>query len=190
MKSYNEALKILKKSTDQISYEIIKSINSLNRICSSNIYTQNNYPSENNTSLDGFAINFKSTKGVSNKNFKKLKIVGSISAGSKPYKKILKKNEAIEIMTGGIMPNGCNSIIPIEDCTFSKEGKDRYIIIKKTYKKFENVRFKGSDYKVRDLVVKKNTLINSNHIKALKALGIENIKVKKKIKIVFFSTGN
>tara|TARA_B100001057_G_scaffold315794_1_gene315938 strand:+ start:6 stop:1256 length:1251 start_codon:yes stop_codon:yes gene_type:complete len=190
MKSYNEALKILKKSTNQISYETIKSINSLNRICSSNIYTQNNYPSENNTSLDGFAINFKNTKGVSNKNFKKFKIVGSISAGSKPYKKILKKNEAIEIMTGGIMPNGCNSIIPIEDCTFSKEGKDRYIIIKKTYKKFENVRFKGSDYKVRDLVIKKNTLINSNHIKALKALGIEYIKVKKKIRIVFFSTGN
>ena len=40
MKSYNEALKILKKSYIQISYELIKSINSLNRVCSSNIYTK------------------------------------------------------------------------------------------------------------------------------------------------------
>ena len=190
MKSYNEALKILKKSQIKISNEIIKSMSCLNRICSSNVYAKNNYPSENNSSLDGFAIKFNNTKGISYKNFKKFKIVGSISAGSKPYRKILKKNEAVEIMTGGIMPNGSNSIIPIEDCTFVKEGKNKYILIKKVYKKFENVRLKGSDYKLKDLVIKKNTLINSSHIKALKALGIEKINVKKKINVVFFSSGN
>ncbi len=190
MKSYNEALKILKKSHIKISNEVIKSANSLNRICSLNIYTKNNYPADNNTSLDGFAINFNNTKDISFKNFKKFKIVGSISAGSKPYRKILKKNEAIEIMTGGIMPNGSNSIIPIEECNIIKDGKNNYILIKKAYKKFENVRLKGSDYKIRDLVIKKNTIINSSHIKALKALGIENIRVKKKINIVFFSSGN
>ena len=186
MKSYNEALKILKKSHIKISHEVIKSINSLNRVCTSNIYTKNSYPSENNSSLDGFAINFNNTKDISYKNFKKFKIVGSISAGSKPTRKFLKKNESIEIMTGGIMPNGTNAIIPLEDCIFIKEGKKKYIIIKKTYKKFENVRLKGSDYKIGDLVIRKNTLINSSHIKALKALGIENIKVKKKINVVFF----
>ena len=180
MKSYNEALKILKKSHIKISNEVIKSAKSLNRICSLNIYTKNNYPADNNTSLDGFAINFNNTKDISFKNFKKFKIVGSISAGSKPYRKILKKNEAIEIMTGGIMPNGSNSIIPIEECNIIKDGKNNYILIKKAYKKFENVRLKGSDYKIRDLVIKKNTIINSSHIKALKALGIENIRVKKK----------
>ena len=183
MKSYNQALKILKKSQIKISNEIIKSMDGLNRICSSNIYAKNNYPSENNSSLDGFAIKSNNTKGVP---YKKFKIVGSISAGSKPYKKILKKNEAIEIMTGGIMPNGGNSIIPIEDCTLLKEGKNRYVLIKKAYKKFENVRLKGSDYKFKDLVIKKNTLINSSHIMVLKALGIERINVKKKNKYCFF----
>tara|TARA_Y100000766_G_scaffold280717_1_gene290996 strand:- start:28 stop:1278 length:1251 start_codon:yes stop_codon:yes gene_type:complete len=190
MKSYHEALKILKKSHIQISSETIKSVNSFNRICSSNIYSKYNYPSENNSSLDGFAINFTNTKGISNKKFKKFKIIGSISAGSKPFRKILKKNEAIEIMTGGVMPKGSNSIIPIEECIFTKDRNNKYIIIKKYYKKFENVRLKGSDYKIRDLLIKKNTLINSSHIKALKALGVENIEVKKKINIVFFSSGN
>ena len=190
MKSYNQALKILKKSHIQIYSEIIKSVDSINRICSSNIYSKNNHPSENNSSLDGFAINSNSTKGVSYKNKKKFKIVGSVSAGSKPYRKILKRNEVIEIMTGGIMPKGCNSIIPKEECAFIKNSTNRYIIIKKGFKKFENVRLKGSDFKIRDLVIKKNTLLNSIHIKALKALGIENIKVKKKINIVFFSSGN
>ena len=190
MKSYNQALKILKKSKIQISSEIVKSVNSVNRICSSNIYSKNNHPSENNSSLDGFAINFNSTKGVTYKNIKKFKIVGSVSAGSKPYRKILKKNEAIEIMTGGIMPKGSNSIIPIEECILIKDRINKYIVIKKPFKKFDNVRLKGSDYKIRDLVIKKNTLIKSTHIKVFKALGVENIKVKKKINIVFFSSGN
>ncbi len=190
MKSYNEALKILKKSQIKISHEIVKSVDSLNRICSSNIYSKNNYPAENNTSLDGFAINFNNTKGISSKKIKKFKVVGSISAGSKPYRKKLKKNEAIEIMTGSAMPNGSNSIIPIEECDVKKDGNKRFILIKKTYKKFENVRFKGSDYKIKDLVIRENTLINPSHIKALKALGIKNIKVKKKINVVFFASGN
>ena len=60
------------------------------------------------------------------------------------------------------------------------------VLSKKSFKKFENVRLKGSDFKIRDIVIKKNTLINSSHIKALKALGIENIRVKKKVNIVFF----
>ena len=180
MKSYNQALKILKKSQIQISSEVIKSINSINRICSSNIYSKNNYPSENNSSLDGFAINFNNAKDVTYKNIKKFKIVGSISAGSKPYRKILKKNEAIEIMTGGIMPKGSNSIIPIEECILMKDRINKYIVIKKPFKKIDNVRLKGSDYKIRDLVIKKNTLIKSTHIKVFKALGVENIKVKKR----------
>ena len=40
------------------------------------------------------------------------------------------------------------------------------------------------------MVIKKNTIILPNHILALKTLGIKNISVKKKINILFFSTGN
>ena len=190
MRSYNEALKILKNSNIKIHNEVIKSVDSLNRVCSSNIYSKSDYPSENNTSLDGFALNFENTKKASYNNLKKFKIVATISAGSKPYKKILKKNEAIEIMTGGIMPKGTNTIIPFEECAIIQDKKYKFIIIKKAYKKFNNVRFKGSDFKKKDIVVKKNTIINPNHIMAFKALGIENIKVKKKLNVIFFSSGN
>ena len=190
MKSYNNALKILKKSDIKITNEVVESIDSLNRICSENIYSNYNYPTTNNSSLDGFAINSRDTNNISKKKYKKLKIVGSISAGSKPFKKILKKDQAVEIMTGGILPRGSNCIIPIERCSLIKNKKNRYILIKQKLKKFENVRFKGSDFKKKDLLIKKNSLINSNHIMAFKALGIGNIKVKKKINIKFFSSGN
>ena len=190
MKSYNDALKILNKSKIKITNEFIKSVDSLNRICSENIYSNYNYPSADNSSLDGFAINSKDTKDISNKKFKRFKIIGSISAGSKPFKKFLKKNQAVEIMTGGILPKGSNSIIPIEKCSISNDKMQRYILIKQKIKKFENIRFKGSDYKKKDLLIKKNTLINPNHVMAFKALGVGSIKVKKKINITFFSSGN
>ena len=190
MKSYNDALKILNKSKIKIANELIRSVDSLNRICSENIRSNHYYPSADNSSLDGFAVNSKDTNHVSKKKSKRFKIIGSISAGSKPFKKFLKKDQAVEIMTGGILPKGTNTVIPIEKCLLSKEKTNNYISIKQKFKKFENVRFKGSDYKKKDLLIKKNTLINSNHIMAFKALGIGNIKVKKKINIIFFSSGN
>ncbi len=91
-------------------------------------------------------------------------------------------------MTGGIIPKGFDTIIPIEQIVFNSSKK--YILINQKVKKYNHVRFAGSDYKKNELVVKKNTIIQANHILAFKTLGIKNIKVKKKINILFFSTGN
>ena len=48
----------------------------------------------------------------------------------------------------------------------------------------------GSDYKKKELVIKRGTLIQSSHILAFKSLGIKKIDVKIKPNILFFSTGN
>jgi molybdopterin molybdotransferase len=141
--------------------------------------------------FDGFAINSKDTKNIKKKSNQKFKIIGSIAAGVKPFKKKINKFNAVEIMTGAIIPNGFDTIIPIEQIVFfpNKENA-KYILVNKKITKYNHVRFKGSDYKKGELVVKKNTIIQPNHILALKSLGIKDIKVKKKINILFFSTGN
>ena len=191
MISYKNSKKILKKGIINIKDEKIKSINSLNRVVSSNIYSSINYPAGDNAAFDGFAINSKDTKNIKKKSNQKFKIIGSIAAGVKPFKKKISKFNAVEIMTGGILPKGFDTIIPIEQIVFypNKENK-KYILVNKKIKKHNHVRFKGSDYKKGELVLKKNTIIQPNHILALKSLGIRNIKVKKKINILFFSTGN
>ena len=63
-------------------------------------------------------------------------------------------------------------------------------MIDKKLDKYQHIRFKGSDYKKKDLVIKKGTVLQSNHILALKTLGIEKVKVKKILNILFYSTGN
>ena len=187
MINYNQATAILNKAKIKISDEIINTTDSLNRISALNIKSQSNHPADNNAAFDGFAIRSKDTKNFS----QKFRIIGSIAAGNKPFKKKIKKFDAVEIMTGGIIPQGFDTIIPIEQIVFLPNKKNpQYILVNKKIKQNEHVRFLGSDYKKNDLIIKKGTIINSSHILALKTLGISKIKVKRKPNILFFSTGN
>ena len=58
-------------------------------------------------------------------------------------------------------------------------------MINKKIKKNQHIRFKGSDYKKGDLLIKKGTILQSNHILALKSLGVDSINVRKKPNILF-----
>jgi len=191
MISYEQSKKILKKAKIKVKDESVISINSLNRVTSSNVYSGINYPADDNAAFDGFAINSNDTKKINKKFPKEFKIIGSIAAGAKPFKRSIKKFNTVEIMTGGILPKGFDTIIPIEQIKFyPSKIKRNSIKIDKKISKYNHVRFKGSDYKKNELVIKKSTIICPNHILALKTLGIKNIKVKKKLNILFFSTGN
>jgi molybdopterin molybdotransferase len=191
MISYKYSKKILKKAIIKIKNENIKSINSLNRVLSENIYSNINYPAGDNAAFDGYAVNSNDTKNIKKNSPKQFKIIGLIAAGNKPFKKKIKKFDAIEIMTGGIIPKSFDTIIPIEQIVFyPNKNSKKYILIDQKIKKHNHVRFAGSDYKKKEIVVKKNTIIRPNHILAFKTLGIKNINVKKKINILFFSTGN
>ena len=94
-------------------------------------------------------------------------------------------------MTGGLIPKGFDTIIPIEQIIFHPNKKNqKFIFLNKKIKKHQYVRFAGSDFKKNDLIIKKATILNPNHVLALKSLGINKIKVKKRLNILFFSTGN
>ena len=148
MISYEQSKKILKRAKIKIKDEIINSVNSLNRLVSSNVYSSINYPTCDNAAFDGYAINSKDTNQIKKKLKKKFEIIGSIAAGSKPFMKKIKKFDTVEIMTGGILPKGFDTIIPIEQINFypNKTNK-KYILINKKIKKHNHVRFAGSDFK-------------------------------------------
>lgn len=191
MINYNKALKILKKAKIKIQNENVFVENSLNRVAARDIISPSNHPLANNAAFDGFAIKSEDTKNINKRNSKIFNIVGSIRAGSKPLKKKIKKFDTTEIMTGGVIPKYFNTIIPIEKIIFySKKKNPISIIVNQKINKYDHVRFKGSDYKKGQIVIKKGTIIQSNHILALKTLGLKKVEVKKKINVLFFSTGN
>ncbi|MDA9653308.1 molybdopterin molybdotransferase MoeA [Candidatus Pelagibacter sp.] len=191
MIKYEIAKKILKKAKIKIKNEEIFIKNSLNRVISKDIFSPSNNPLEDNAAFDGFAINSNDTKNINKKDPKNFKIIGSIAAGTKPFTKKIKKFETIEIMTGGIISKPFDSIVPVEQITFyPNKKKPKSIIINQKVKKYDYIRFKGSDYKKGKLIIKKGSIIQPSHILAFKTLGIKKINVKKKLSILFFSTGN
>ena len=191
MISYIKAKAILKKAKIKIQDEEILVKNSLNRVTARDILSPSDYPSADNAAFDGFAINSQDTKNLNKKNPGHFKIIGMIAAGNKPLTKKAKKFDTIEIMTGGIISKPFNTMIPIEQINFyPNKKKTKSIVVIKEIKKFNHVRFKGSDFKKSQLIIKKGTIIQPNHILALKTLGVAKIKVKKKLNVLFFSTGN
>ena len=110
MINYKLSKNKLKKSKILIKDEVIKTVSCLNRVSDSNVYSKVNNPAANNAAFDGFVINSKDTKNLNKKKNKLFKILGTIAAGTKPLNKKLKKFEAVEIMTGGIIPKGFDTI--------------------------------------------------------------------------------
>ena len=188
---YKKALLKLKKNKIKIKSELISAENSLNRISALDINSPNNYPAANNTAFDGFAINSKETNKINNKNTIKFRIIKTLAAGDNPKIKKISKFSTIEVTTGAIIRKPFDTVIPIEQIKFFPNStKPKYIIINKKIKKNNFIRFLGSDFKKGERIIKKGEIVNSQHILAFKTLGVRKILVKKKPRIIFYSTGN
>tara|TARA_B100000686_G_scaffold189654_1_gene196341 strand:+ start:680 stop:1927 length:1248 start_codon:yes stop_codon:yes gene_type:complete len=191
MIKYQQAIKIINKVSLNLSDEKISTLDSLNRVCAKNILSPTKNPLSNNTAFDGFALLARETKGLSKKKVKKFKILKSIGAGDNPKIKNYQKNSSVEIMTGAIVPKPFDSIIPVEKVKyFPSQKKPTHIIVDHEVKKFSFIRFAGEDFNLKDIVIKKGKLIQPKHIMALTTLGIKDLYVKKKPKIIFFGTGS
>ena len=187
MISYNKSQNILKKSLIKLGEEFIETNKCINRVTAKNIFVNSYYPLGNNAAFDGYAIKSSDTHKLNKRESEKFKIIGSIAAGNKPLKIKNKKFQAVEIMTGALLPKSFDTIIPIEQINYYPNKKNaKYILLNKKIPKFEHVRFRGSDYKKGDLLISKGTILQSSHMLALKTLGIEKVKVKKKTKYSIF----
>ena len=187
MINYQKATKIINKVSLNLPNEKISISDSLNRVCAKNVLSSSINPLSNNTAFDGFAVLAKETKGLSKKKITKFKILKTIGAGDNPKINNYQKNSAVEIMTGGIIPKPFDSIIPVEKVKyFPSEQKPTHIFVDHEVEKFSFIRFAGEDYNLKDVIVKKGELIQPKHIMALTTLGIRDLYVKKKPKIIFF----
>tara|TARA_E500000178_G_scaffold356142_1_gene431942 strand:- start:2218 stop:3435 length:1218 start_codon:yes stop_codon:yes gene_type:complete len=170
---------IIKKIPYAKSEEKVKLNDSLGRVISRDIISKRDNPSENTSAMDGFAINSKNTEN-------EFKVIGESSAG-KPYKYKVKKDEAVRIFTGSFLPKGTDTVIIQENINYF--NKD-LISSSKTFLKNQNVRKKGVDLRFNQIVVKKNTVINSRIIASIAMSNNRYVFVKKKPIIGILSTGN
>ncbi len=188
MISYLEAKKLLFCNTYYLSSIKILSLDSLDKICFDNIYSNCCIPYFNNSAMDGYAIKSGETKNIKNFSFI-YKIIGCQYAGRENNFVNIENFCAIEIMTGALLPKNFDSVIKKEDVEIIYINNVKYISINKIVSPFENVRVIGEDILKYDLIIKKNKIITASDIMLLISLGINYINVYKSPNIVLFCTG-
>jgi len=172
---------LLKKiRKNKIGNEKVILINSKNRILARDIKSKINLPPFNNSAVDGYAIHKSDLDKT-----QKLLSTQRIAAGDKLPLNI-KKGEVARIFTGACMPANCKTVIMQENVKVN----DKYILINKIPAYGENCRLAGEDIAKGTKVFKQGDKINTTNINLIAAIGKNEVVVKKKLKIGYYTSGN
>ena len=178
--SLNEAISLCQETQIKLNSEMIPISESINRIVSTDIRAMVNDPGFDNSAMDGFAVIHSDTTSPPSK----LSIIGSLMAGSSDNHK-LSSGQAIRIMTGAPIPQGADSIIPIEACTVNG---DEVILNQPSKPNF--IRKLGENFVKGQIIFSPGEVMSPEKIALCAAAGVAKISVFKKLRIAVISTGD
>jgi molybdopterin molybdotransferase len=182
---YAKALELLRSYSKEFSSEIIGVEESIDRVVSKDIFSDIDSPTFDRSAMDGYAIQAKDTFTISEGSYVTLKVIDSITAGT-ISKTEVSVGEAIEVMTGAMIPKGADSVVMQE---FTERENETIKVYKKVFP-YMHVSRKGEDIRKGDLILKKGTIVAPEHLSLLKSLGIEKINVKKRPRVSIIVTGD
>ncbi len=143
------------------------------------IVAPQNDPQFPTASMDGYAIRFADQKlGV-------LKVLGDNPAGN-DEQRLVGEGECIKTFTGSKMPEGTDTLIPIENVTY----EDGFIKINESVEQGFAVRPVGEGYKAGDVLIKKGVKIGFVEIGVMAALGIVMVEVAVPPRVAVLATGS
>ncbi len=154
----------------------------LNRILAQDVFSQVNIPPHNKSAMDGYAVRGADlpTQGKA-----QLTVIGTSWAG-KPYPKTIAAGQCARIFTGAVMPVGTDTVVMQEQV----DKQDDVITIAADHQVGQHVCTVGEDLKIGQQVLNTGKKLSPADIGLLASLGIPEIKVKRRLRIAFFSTGD
>ncbi len=152
----------------------------LNRILAEDVHSKIAVPPHNNSAMDGYAV-----RSVDLDTTTDFSVVGTSWAG-KPYNDSVNAGECIRIYTGAVIPSDCDCVIMQEDV----ERNTDIIHIETGHKAGQNIRLAGEDIQIGDVVLKAGKYLLPADIGLLASLGISEVKMKRRLRVAFFSTGD
>jgi molybdopterin molybdotransferase len=129
------------------------------------------------SAMDGFALRAADTPG-------RLPVVARIAAGV-PAPRALAAGEAMEISTGGVVPEGADSVIPVEYVVHN----DNDVEVNDAVSHGDNVRPRGGDVSAGDAVVARGARLHPAQIGALAASGVERVVCGRRPRVAILATG-
>ena len=155
----------------------------LNRVIAADVISPVDVPPHDNSAMDGFAFDGKQLKADTSL---VLKVVGTALAG-KAWQGTVKAGECVKIMTGAIMPSGLDTVVPQELCKVTPE---QITVPANMLSAGDNRRLCGEDLKKNSPALRKGRFVTPAAVGLLASLGLPTVKVMRKLKVAYFSTGD
>lgn len=155
------------------------------KILREDLFADRDFPPFNRAAMDGLALHYESLKPTD----ELIPVENTAYAGA-PQLTLTNPNAAIEIMTGAVVPEGCDTIVRIEDVVFRTiEGK-RYAQLLTQPERGQHIHAKGSDRKQGDLIVPKGRRLTSAEIAVAATIGKSHLRVSLTPRLSIISTGD
>ena len=180
MISFEEALKIVLENAQSFGEEEVSWESACGRVLSRDVYSDISMPPFDKSAVDGFACRMEDLHEGA-----ELKVIETIAAGSEPAQAI-QAGECSRIMTGGMLPNGADSVIMVEHTESSSTGIIKFIKEKTS----RNVCYFSEDIKEGQKVLDKGMKIGPAHLAVLASVGNTMIWVARQPHVGVISTGN
>ena len=188
-----EALGKILDSIEVLEREEKPLLDCLGQVLAEDVYAPFDVPPQDNSAMDGYAVQAKSIVGASYEHPKILRVVGEIAAGCITELKV-EQGTAVRIMTGAFVPKGADVVVPFED-TDEVDRKQRSVSeaeigIRVGLPEASNIRRGGEDIAKGELAVKQGTLLCPAEIGVLASLGKAIVSVIRRPVVGILATGN
>lgn len=186
MISVAEALNIVMSNPYQTTVSAVPLLSSVGRTLAEDILADRDFPPFNRVAMDGLAFCFDEV------DFQKI-IIENIQFAGEAQKALRDNTKGIEVMTGAILPLGCDTVLRYEDINIESINDMKVASItmaKEEIRKGQNVHLQGSDRKANDILLQKGIKISPAEIAVMATVGKSVVKVKSTPKIAIISTGD
>jgi molybdopterin molybdotransferase len=138
-------------------------------------------PPFTNSAMDGYALRAADTSAGETR----LATIGTSWAG-KPYDGSVGPGQCVRIFTGAALPEGADAVVMQEDVAVEGDG----IRLAGPLKPGKNVRQAGEELRRGELALTAGKRLLPAKLALLAAMGLNEVEVKTKPRVAFFSTGD
>ncbi|MBN1231469.1 MAG: molybdopterin molybdotransferase MoeA [Anaerolineales bacterium] len=184
---YEKALQIwLSAFSTTISAEVVEVASAAGRITAVDIHAPHSLPQFRRSMMDGFAVRSEDTFGFSASQPGRLQKIGEVLMGVDSGIE-LSAGQCVLIHTGGMLPQGADAVIKLEDTISLPNGLVQFIV---STDPGGYVIQPGEDVSKGDLVISHGSPLRSAEIGGLLALGITEVEVYSQPQIGILSSGD
>ncbi len=177
MISIAQAQQIILDAVTILPSQELSLLQALGRITTQELHAPWDIPLADYSAMDGYAF---SATGEA-----QFRIDGFLPAGESRTLPV-PRGAAVKIMTGAVIPPGCDSVVPIEDV----EIHNGILQIRGKIRTGMNIRLRGEEVVAGDLVIPSGTLLRAAEIGMITTLGRSTVTVTRPPRGALLSTGD